>query len=390
MGRINDSIDLKYYYEREEIAYSEEYTDYYDPDYNIYYSRSGNIFHPHDHYNHKWFEAVRFYFIHGPRCYLPEQDQRLQDKKPAQQPPQDPDNTSITNFIELGLMSTCTKTKFNSSGKAITNWRIQIFCSFSIMSVVGDRCMHWNSDLDGHCDCLLAYDHKKGKSVDLSSTERIKQKDKNNNLPSDHHFEDAREISMNSLSELFHKTKQLIKLRDTSDADASIYYYKDWDVFFDGYGKFLEHMTTKRRKDDCDPDDFVQSWTEPLSMKKDEDQWTKHVINQLFTDKPNAIDRIDSKVIPGDYSGSVDPLELHQMYHNLQKISKKTPRIWPLHCFVTDGRENESIDPRVPTIIKEIAKTDFSEVPKFCIKCPVTFELCHEVCPAKKKFDIEH
>jgi hypothetical protein len=47
------------------------------------------------------------------------------------------------NYCKPGIMSRC------SAG---TVWENQKKCKFSKKSTIGDRCMHYITSLDGHCD----------------------------------------------------------------------------------------------------------------------------------------------------------------------------------------------------------------------------------------------
>jgi hypothetical protein len=55
------------------------------------------------------------------------------------------------NYCKVGVMAKCT---------AGVSWKEQCLCKFSKKSAIGDRCMHYRENIDGHCDCVSAQREK--------------------------------------------------------------------------------------------------------------------------------------------------------------------------------------------------------------------------------------
>ncbi len=64
---------------------------------------------------------------------LPESGKRLELERP--------------NYCACGIMSKCT---------AGEDWKSHYLCRYARKSAVGDRCMYYRIDLEGHCDCASA------------------------------------------------------------------------------------------------------------------------------------------------------------------------------------------------------------------------------------------
>lgn len=289
--RISDRDDLQYYYDRNEIAKWESEASYYDPSDNTHYESSGHIYDPHHSFNHRWFQRASFEFKNGDPCYLPEQDPSRNDKKPKRRRRS---NGDIINFITLGAMSTCSKTKWNEASHPYAFWNDQHPCSFAVKSIENNHCMYWGTVIAGHCSCVEAYAEASGAEFDISRIETIRISDKKRekkSQPVDHHFEEAEHVHIDELNS-WYTQRRLKCLRNVNDnSGSSVFYDAEWDVFFNGNGRFLREMTKNRRQHDRVPHDVVNSWAGPISMKRDEVH-VEHVCNQLFTDKPNPIDHI--------------------------------------------------------------------------------------------------
>jgi hypothetical protein len=262
--RIADKQSLMYFYDYGEIAYYKSEGVYYDPSCRKFYDPAGRVYDPYKHFNTIWFEESRFYFKNGLICRLPEQ------KGDKQRKPTRRGNSQMINFLVLGTMSTCSKTTFNQAGHSTTSWEHQDPCQFSVKSIIENRCMFWASDLYGHCSCYEAYQQKvSGNDISLDRIEIIKRQDeerKFNHLPPDHHFEDAENVGVQTLSVWYNQDNKLVMLKG-GESQNSVFFFKEWDTFFNGHGKFLKQMTKEKRLNNRDPQDIVNSWVGPLAMQ---------------------------------------------------------------------------------------------------------------------------
>jgi hypothetical protein len=304
---IENVTDLNYCYEQQNIAYCDEDEIYYDPSDDCYYNNCAESFSPHNVFTEYWLKHVRFYFKDGLRCYLPEQDPSMEDKKPTKKNRRSFSTEDIVNFLRLDTMAMCQATNWNGANHPTTSWEEQLPCSFAIKSLVQNRCMFWCVNLDGHCDSCEAYDHKTGTKVNFDRIDFIKERDierERKNLPPDHHFQDARDATSTYLSKLY--TDKKLTLYKTPSG-LSIFYDPDWDVFYNHTGTFLEEMTTTRRKQNIHPEGFVKSGSYSITMEKDVSPFTP-----IITDKPNFFNHMP------DNSGSMDSLEMHELLHTIR------------------------------------------------------------------------
>lgn len=325
--RIGDEYDIKHYYEAEEISYNGEYTLYYDPQSDIYYDADGSIFPAESKYTDHWFKGVRFYFKNGLRCYLPEQDPSLENNKPTKKDHHSISKENIVNFLILDTMAMCQATNWNGANHPTTSWEEQLPCSFAIKSLVQNRCMFWCVNLDGHCDSCEAYDHKTGTKVSFDRIDSIRIIDKERerkNLPSDHHFQDARDTNITYLNNLYNDNKLTLY---KSPSDQSIFYDPDWDVFYNHTGRFLEEMTTTRRKQNIHPGGFVKSWSGSLLMETQEHEPLALIGVDCVTKGSNLQTEWFSTIPESDNSEGMYSLEMHELLHLM---------------IVTDGSDEKS------------------------------------------------
>lgn len=253
--QIYDSKGVQNFYEQGIMAYCEKENCYYDPRNGMCYESDGEEFDPATCFSQGWESGLTFRYYDGLKFFPMTQTSSRQerDKQKRRRSPSRPsrNDSHITNFLIPDTMSKCSKTKYENNHPK-TNWAVQMDCSFSIKSIVENRCMYWIGNLDGHCDCVEAYDYARGQTIDTTRIERIRHSDKIREeksqfegLPADHHFEDARYINISELTRL-HDMGDLPSYKNKKG--YSIYYHKKWHVLFTGNGVFLEELTKKMRK----------------------------------------------------------------------------------------------------------------------------------------------
>jgi len=246
MSRITNETDLTYLYERSEIGFYGAEGVFYDPEYNSYHYKNGEQFDPRRFYNDVWFRRAEFKYNNGDECPL--SNQLPAGCNPFSQ------SGDIINFLEIGPMSMCSKTKNQDRNSVSAAWEDQIPCTFAIKSIENPRCMFWSSHVDGHCSCVEAYDHATGRGAYLDRIKNIKVSDekreqKKHPIDLKKHFEDAENVSIHLLQD-WNDDGTLTKVH------SNVYYYAKWDVYFNSNGAFLERLTTQRRKYDSDPADL--------------------------------------------------------------------------------------------------------------------------------------
>jgi len=294
--RINDEQSVDHFWDCNEIAYWKSEGVYYDPRYNSYHWTDGDTLNPNEEFSEGWYNHAKFHFKTGRLCNIPQPDPNRRPKPQSKK--RKSRNGNVVNFIKLDIISLCIKTDFNEADNPVTSWRKQQDCSFSIKSIVENRCMYWSRDIDGHCSCPEAYDHAIGNPIDLDRIDTIKEKDRLLEHPVDEWFEEAEAIAFEKIKELYDRD-ELKYINRTTGAD--VFYYPKWDVFFDGHGKLIKEMTRSRRKSNRDPTEFVREWQGPTAMEKQD----------------------NGMLIAVDNSGRIDPVEMHELLHNIQKIVKK-------------------------------------------------------------------
>jgi hypothetical protein len=237
---------------------------YYDPLTKEYYEQNGNLNDPHRFFSAGWFRTAEFITLTGQRLILPEQESSWGRQKDEQ--PEAIRTSDVVNFVEIGIMAMCAQTDMSGAHPS-TCWENQRPCTFSIRSICNNRCMFWDIDLDGHCDSIDAYQHRQGQSIDLEKIQKIRKKDDMKNLPSDHHFKEAKSADSEILSNWYSEGR-LERIRDASNGVDSIFYDPQWDVFWNGVCDFLEEITKKKRRTGRDAEEIVQNWIGDVGMQK--------------------------------------------------------------------------------------------------------------------------
>jgi hypothetical protein len=62
---------------------------------------------------------------------------------------------AVQNQLNLILVNHCMPGILSKCG-AGTKWAEQRFCKFAVKSDFANKCMFYNSAIDGHCDCMDA------------------------------------------------------------------------------------------------------------------------------------------------------------------------------------------------------------------------------------------
>ena len=272
-GLISDRDELSYYWRRGILAHNDDHHLYYDPRNDSLHDASGAYLgEPDDYFEDPSMELFRH--ENGKVC---QEYQDLYSRRIKRRRSSGPERwregryesegfegaDGITNFLVLGIMSTCAKTD-HSGSNAKTNWEKQRPCNFAIRSVEENRCMYWCGSIDGHCSSNDAYAHKRGQKS-FSRTELVKKQeiDEERSNP-EHHFKRAERITVDQAQQLYsyNKLTEIIN-RKTQD---SLFYYEDWDVYLNKYGKFLRELTEYKRKHDVDYIEVAQKWVKDLDV----------------------------------------------------------------------------------------------------------------------------
>lgn len=268
--RIFNSTDVEHYYRIMDIGYNKEEQCYFDPTTGMCYEPDGDEIDPEKSFEDGWEGRLLFYYQDGSRVLVKKAIMRLSKDRETYRRIKKPTRGKIlknrspsgrTNFLIPDTMSVCSQTD-NSNNHPKTSWAKQSECFFSIKSVVENRCMYWDGNLDGHCDCVEAYRDKIGQDVDTTRIENIRtmdrvreEKSRFEGLPFNHHFEEARKVAVAELSRL-NDVGELPSI--TNGHGYSVFYHKKWHVIFDGNGTFLEELTILLRKSNKTARDFIR------------------------------------------------------------------------------------------------------------------------------------
>jgi hypothetical protein len=248
---MSRSSQIKKLYNNGRLAYSQEEDLFYDPKRDVFLDKNGyevKMYLPEN-----WKLFFDFKFSNGLK--LSSVSNELESKNP-QLSEAKYKSSDIVNFLVPGPMSLCSKTD-NSTPHPTAHWEEQQKCTFAKMSIVGQRCMYWNGNLDGHCGCADAYAHIQGKEVDINKIIQLHAKDKPKE-PKDleKNFDKARKTYIGTLNAWYEEGK-LLMVYNTGLTGEDIFYSKTLDVFFNGYGNFLESLTIAYRKSGKEYKQFI-------------------------------------------------------------------------------------------------------------------------------------